>query len=247
MRRLGTAVVLAAIIGLTSGCGRQVTGLNQPSSNAVAPAGSTIVRFETNGIFDPATLAYYIVINTAGTGMPFYLGPNSNFLNWSYAFEVGGGTGTATKPVLYQFYQNPQTSSGVQSFQRQYADSAYNFQPTVPVANVPGGFQFTFNRCILNLPSPTGSTPLPSPAPSSGFCPPFSFPGLSNIWNINIFTVDKNGFPIDSLEPNGLNDTSFTFTVDVSQVLDTVHTKPPVSTVQNPEAQIYGIEILSSP
>jgi hypothetical protein len=239
--------------------------LNQPTNgNAVAPTGSTIVRFELNGPFDPSNLAYYIVINTAGNGMPFWLGPNSNYINWSYVFEVGGANGATTTPVLYQVYQNPQTSSGVQFFPVQYADAAYQFQPSVPVSNVPGGFQFTFNRCILNIPPPTsGATPAPTVAPSTSpsatptavpsspisgvSCPPFSFPALTNVWNINLLTVDKNGFPIDSLQPS-LNSTSFTFTIDVSQVQDVSYVKPIGSTQVNPaEAGLYGIEVLTTP
>ena len=228
-----------------SGCGRQVTGLNAPQT--LTASGWTMIRFETNGIFNPGSLTYYIVINTAGTGMPYWLAQNSNFQNWSYAFVVGGTTGATSKPALWQSYLNPQASSGIQFFNLQYAEAAYTFQPNVAVSNVPGGFTFSFNRCILNVP-PVSSGATPAPTPSTGVCPPFSFPGLTNVWNINILTADQNGTPIDSLGTNGPSDTSVTFTVDISQNADVTHVKPAGSaSVTNPQASIYGIEVISTP
>lgn len=235
-----------------------------------------IIRFETNAQVDFGNYAYYIVLNTSGNNfMPFYVGGNPNYLNWSYVFEVGGSSGATQKPALFQTYINPQTSSGAQLFQRAYSDAAYNFQIGVPVSNVPGGFQFTFNRCILDLPSPVvtstpvpgptasptstpsvspsaSPSPTPSPLPTAanglGNCPPFRFAAASNIWNIALFTVDRNGFVIDTLEPQGPQDTSYTFTTDVSQIRDDIHSKPAGSTqVQQPSAAIYGIEVINTP
>lgn len=246
VRRLGTAVILAAMVML-SGCGRQVTGLNVPGGNALTPAGWTMVRFETNGIFNPGSLTYYIVINTAGNGMPYWLAQNSNFRNWTYAFVVGGTTGATGKPALWQSYFNPNVSSGIQFFQLPYADAAYTFQSNVSVANVPGGFTFSFNRCILNVP-PVSSGATPAPTPTGGRCPPFSFSGLGNVWNVNILTADANGTPIDSLGTNGPSDTSVNFTVDISQSTDIAHVKPAGSaSVANPQASIYGLEVISTP
>jgi hypothetical protein len=83
-----------------------------------------------------------------------------------------------------------------------------------------------------------------------GDCPPFQFAPIGNIWNVALFTVDRNGFVIDSLEPNGPQDTSFTFSTNITQLRDDVFTKPQGAgsvQVQQPSAAIYGMEVGNTP
>jgi len=109
VRRLVTAVVVAAMLTL-SGCGRQVTGLNQPTlGGGIVPVGQTLILFETAGQLDFQNVTYLIVFNTTGNNeQPYAQGyQNSDFKNWSYFFIVGGGSGVARAPLLYQIYQDP--------------------------------------------------------------------------------------------------------------------------------------------
>ncbi len=246
MRRLGTAVVLAAMMAVLGGCGRQVTGLNEPGGGGVIPSGQSEVYFETNAQPDFQNFTYLIVFNTTGNNdEPVALGYNSNYKDYSFAIAVGGGYNYASEPVLLQFYQNPQTSSGVQPIIRQYPTGALTFLPTIQTSNSPFGFGVRFNRCILDLPPPG-----PTPAPISGnsHCPPYSF--IAPNWAINIFTVDNTNTVADSLGSQGPSDTSAPpFLVDTTSVVnDQFYFKPAGGgTAQNPAAQIHGIEVYNTP
>ena len=244
MRRLVTAVVVAAMMVL-SGCGRQVTGLNIPSGggSGLLP-GQTLIRFETNGPLDFQNLEYLIVLNTTGNGnQPFAQGLNSDFKNWTHFFIVGGGTNFANFPQLEQVYPDP-TSGAPKPYAPTFPGNLVNFQSSVPTANARFAFQITFDRCILDLPAPSATT---QPAAClNGTGPPFNF--IASFWNISLFTLDRTQSPIDSLGTNGPTDTSYSFAVDTAQVVNTNHFKPASNaTVSNPSAQIIGIEVLSEP
>ncbi len=245
VRRLGTAVVLAAMMAvLSGGCGRQVTGLNEANGGGVIPAGQTEVYFETNAQPDFQNFTYLIVFNTQGNNNePVALGYNSNYKDYSFAIAVGGGYNYAAQPVLLQFYQNPQTSSGVQPIVRPYPTGALTFLPTIQTSNSPFGFGVRFNRCILDLP-----TPGPTPPPATNSCPPYQF--IAPNWAINIFTVDNTNTVADSLGSQGASDTSARpFLVDTSVVInDEFYFKPAGGgTAQNPAAQIHGLELYNTP
>lgn len=248
VRRLGTAVVLAAMMAvLNLGCGRQVTGLNEPGGGGIVPSGQTEVYFETNGQPDFQNYTYLIVFNTSGNNNePVALGYNSNYKDYSFAIAIGGGSNYAAQPQLLQFYQNPQTSSGVQPIARPYPTGALTFLPTIQTSNSPFGFGVRFNRCILDL-APPGPTPPPAPS-GTQTCPPYQF--IAPNWAINIFTVDNTGTVNDSLGSQGASDTSAPpFLIDTTQVSnDRFYFKPAGGvTAQNPSAQIHGIEVYSTP
>ena len=242
VRRLVTAVVVAAMMVL-SGCGRQVTGLNQPSSGVFVPPGQTSIRFETNGPLDFQNLTYLIVLNTSGNGLqPYAQGYNTDFRNWSAFFIVGGGAGYVSTPGLLQVYQDP-SSGAARTFGVQIPIGTLTFQTTIPQANVQYGFQITFNRCILDFPPPSTSPP---PLCALGTGPPFLYIGQT--WAISLFTLDRTGSPVDSLGTTGPSDTSYNFSIDTSQVVATNKFKPASgSTTQTPSQQIIGIEVFSSP
>ena len=240
VRRLVTAVVVAAMMML-SGCGRQVTGLNLPSG-AIVPSGQALIRFETAGPLNPSRYSYLIVFNTSGNGQqPYSLGYNTDFKNWSAFFILGGGSNFVSSPGLFQIYQDP-ASGGPARFAINYPTGTVSFQPTIPNATAQFGFQIQFNRCLLDRPSPSATQQPPTNLTS---CMPYKF--IQSPWNVSLFIVDGNT-PVDSLGTNGPNDTSYTFSIDTSQVVNTNKFKPPGgSTSQDPSAQITGIEVFSTP
>lgn len=243
MRRLVTAVVVAAMMTL-SGCGRQVTGLDVPSGNGLVPVGQTLIRFETAGPLDFQNLTYLIVFNTTGNNQqPYALGYNTDFRNWSAFFIVGGGANFANAPNLLQVYQNP-SNGAAQTYNVTIPTGTVTFQTTIPTANSPYGFQITFNRCLLDLPVPSG-TPQP-PVTVNRTCPPYTY--IATNWNVSLFTVDRTGAPVDSLGTNGPNDTSYKFGFDTAFDVNQNYFKPVSNTtVSNPSAQIVGIEVFSTP
>ena len=243
MRRLVTAVVVAAMIGL-SGCGRQVTGLDLPSGSTIAPLGDTLIRFETAGPLDFQDFTYIIVFNTNGNGQqPYAQGYNSDFKNWSAFFIVGGGANFANNPQLEQVFQDP-SSGSPRTFNVPIPAGTLTFQPTIPTATAAYGFQITFNNCLLDLAPPTANgTPIVS---SNRLCPPYT--QVATYWNVSLFTLDRNGSPVDSLGTNGPSDTSYRYQYDTASSTPQNAFKPASgSTVQNPSAQITGIETYSTP
>ncbi|MEA2720517.1 MAG: hypothetical protein QOJ39_2381 [Candidatus Eremiobacteraeota bacterium] len=228
-----------------SGCGRQVTGLNQPNAGAIVPVGQTLIRFETAGQLSFQNVTYLIVLNTSGNGQqPYAQGfQNSDFKNWSAYFIVGGGQGFANFPGLFQIFQDP-ASGNANKFQVPIPANALNFQTQIPNVNSQFGFQITFNRCLLDLPPPSANPP--PPVTSNRTCPPYTY--IATNWNVSIFTLDSTNSPIDSLGTTGPNDTSYKFGFDTAQLIATNNFKPGGSaTVQNPAAQIIGIEVFSTP
>jgi hypothetical protein len=256
VRRLGTAVVCAAMVMMLGSCGKQVTGLNTPTSGELVQPGWTLIRFETTGPLDPSNYAYLIVFNTTGDGNePYALGYNSNYTDWSYAFEIGGNTGYVNQPGFIQYYQNPSTGSVAQPYNIQYTPAELVFDTQLAGGLTSSGFEIRFNRCMFDLPPPAYSgpaTPAPSPRPAGTDCPPFTYfsPGhLTNTWMINLFTIDRSNTVVDSLG-QGPSDTSFKLTpLNTGATINDFQYIKPVSNAgpQNSSAQIYAVEIFNSP
>jgi hypothetical protein len=230
-----------------SGCGRQVTGLNSLTGDAVVPAGQTLIRFETAGQLDFQNLSYLIVFNTTGNNLqPFAQGFNTDFKNWSYFFVVGGGANFANFPGLLQVYQDP-SSGTARTFNINVPTGTVNFQPSIPNANAQFGFQITFNRCLLDNPPPTANPP--PPVSSNRICGPYN--NISPVWNISLFTLDRTQSPVDSLSPNGPSATDYTFGIDTDTLVappNGTKFKPASNSVtNNPSAQIIGVQIFSTP
>jgi hypothetical protein len=237
------AVLVAAVV-IISGCGRQVTGLNSPTSNALLQEGNTLIRFDTKGTLDFANVAYLIVFNTSGNDQqPTAQGYNSDFKNWSYFFLVGGGPGVASAPLLYQIYQDP-VNGGAKAFQLTYPPNAVNFSTSIPTGNSAFGFQITFNRCLLDQPVPSASPP---PITSTNrVCPLYLY--SQSFWNVSLFTLDRNSNPIDSLSTTNPSSADYKFDFDTATLVDKNYFKPANNTtLSNAGAQITGIEVFSQP
>ncbi len=243
MRRLGMAVVVAAVL-IISGCGRQVTGLNAPNANALVPEGQTLIRFDTAGTLDFANVQYLIVINTTGNDQqPTAQGFNSDFKNWSYYFIVGGASGVASDPLLYQIYQDP-VNGGSKSFHLNYPSNAVKFQTSIPTGNSAFGFQITFNRCLLDEPAPSASPP--PITTTNRVCPPYNF--SESLWNISLFTLDRGSNPIDSLSTTNPSSADYKFDVETAVSVNKNYFKPANNTtLSNSGSQITGIEVFSQP
>jgi hypothetical protein len=256
VRRLGTAVVLAAMVMLLGSCGHQVTGLNAPANAGIVAPGQTLIRFETVGPIDPSNFTYLMVFNTTGDGNePYALGYNSNYTDWSYAFQLGGGAGFVSSPAFIQYFQDPSTGSVARPFNITYTPNQLTFDANLASGIATSGFEIRFDRCLFDLPPPTTTgtpTAAPTTRPSGTHCPPFTFatPGrLTNVWEINFFTVDRTGTVVDSLG-NGPSDTSFKLTpFDTTQLINDFQFIKPVtgSGPQNSSAHIFAIEIFNTP
>jgi hypothetical protein len=237
------ALVIAVMV-VISGCGRQVTGLNSPNGNALLQEGQTLIRFDTVGQLDFANVAYLIVFNTSGNDQqPTAQGYNSDFKNWSYFFIVGGGSGVASAPLLYQIYQDP-VSGGSKAFQLTYPAGSVNFQTSIPSGLSSFGFQITFNRCLLDQPVPSASPP--PITTTNRVCPPYFY--SLPLWNVSLFTLDRSSNPIDSLSTTNPNSADYKFDFDTTQQINRNYLKPANNTtLSNPGAQIVGIEVFSQP
>jgi hypothetical protein len=237
------ALLVAAVL-ISSGCGRQVTGLNSPNANALVPEGQTLIRFDTAGQLDFANVAYLIVFNTTGNDQqPTAQGYNSDFKNWTYYFIIGGASGVASAPQLYQIYQDP-VNGGPTPFHLTYPSNAVNFQTSIPTGNSPFGFQITFNRCLLDEPTPSASPPPINT--TNRDCPPYAF--SQSLWNVSLFTLDRNSNPIDSLSTTNPSSADYKFDLDTATQVNKNYFKPANNTtLSNPGAQITGIEVFSQP
>ncbi|WP_317995535.1 hypothetical protein [Vulcanimicrobium alpinum] len=248
-----------------SGCGHQVTGLNQPGGGGIAPSGQTIVRFETAGPLDFSNYNYLIVFNTTGNNRPpLAQGTNSNYTDWTFGFQFsGGGTTVSNSPTLFQFYQNAQAGQTVQQITRPYlVGQQVVVNPTFQSALSLYGFEFRFDRCLFDRPPPVvGATPAPtvapSPAPSTtptpapggdGLrrCPPFVYTTTSTSWTFNLFTLDRSSNVSDALFVVGSGTTP---SIDTTQTINTFnYVRPagnPIPSV--PSAQITGVEVFNTP
>jgi hypothetical protein len=247
-RRLGLAVLVIAM--LVAACGRQVTGLNQPSG---IPAGKMLIRVSVAGVLDFTNYKYVIVFNTSGNGNePYSNAYQSGFLNYSYALIFAGPTGLVSSQLL-QYYLLPGTTSGLGTYNIIIPVQSLNF---VQNDNGKGNeFQVTFNRLLLDQPSPTGgsatSAPGASPTPSPGSsATPVELPttAAQESWNINFIVTDQNGVPVDSMGIAGAQDVSFNLSVNTTQAINTTYTKPIGSTVpSSTNAQLTGYTIINSP
>ncbi|GAC1424370.1 MAG: hypothetical protein NVSMB5_18350 [Candidatus Velthaea sp.] len=232
-------------------CGRQVTGLNTTGagSNTIEP-GKMFIRFQTVGPQDYTTFQYVIVFNTSGNGQePYPQAFLTGFLNYSFAFVVGGPTGAIAQPQLLQYYLAPGTSSGIQSIPVQFAAQNVQVTPNSGPGSY-GEFTIKFDRLLLfGRPGLTPPPTTPVPAASGTPIPnvnPTTAPQAN--WTINLITVDQQGRPIDSLGLGGNIDTSFgPLTVNTSQFSDTTYRKPQTTTLMSPGAQVYGYEIINAP
>jgi hypothetical protein len=236
------AVVAAMLI--ISGCGRQVTGLDAPNANALLPEGQTLIRFDTKGPLDFANVAYLIVFNTSGNDQqPTAQGYNSDFKNWSYFFIIGGASGVASAPQLFQIYQDP-VNGGPARYQLTYPSNSVNFQAAIPSGNSPFGFQITFNRCLLDQPVPSASPP--PITTTNRVCP--TYQNSQSFWNVSLFTLDRASNPIDSLSTTNPSSADYKFDFETADLINKNYFKPATNTtLSNPGAQITGIEVFSQP
>lgn len=250
VRRLRAAVVVAAMM-ILSGCGHQVTGLNAPNGGLV-PSGQTLIRFETAGPIDTTNFSYLIIFNTTGDGnAPVAQGYNSNYLDWSFGFLLGGGSNVLNAPTFIQYYQDPTGGSAGIPYIRPYQPQQLVFDTNVTSAYAPYGFEIRFDRCLFNLAAPTasnnpGPTPAPSPKPLGSICPPFDFTTTNPTWVINLFTVDNTRTVVDALTSVG---TAKLQPLDTTQIVnDYAFAKPVGNTVpQSASAQIKAVEIFNTP
>ena len=240
MRRLGFAVLVGS--SMAAACGRIVT-VPKVGAGTGVPAGNMFIRFRTAGPLDFVNLRYVVVFNTSGNGQPVLATSINSFANYSFELIFGGtNVGGASYQVLQILPTG--TASGYTQLQvpilTQYVT---NFNPN---SNGTGNeFTFTFNRFLL---TPI-STPAPTATPTGATPAPGPFPGVSTFWDLNFFSTDLQGNPIDAISNNGVQDVSFNDQVTTTAASDQVFNKPspPPIQVSNAAAQVMAIEVINTP
>ncbi|HTX60443.1 MAG TPA: hypothetical protein VMH02_12315, partial [Verrucomicrobiae bacterium] len=165
---------LLAIVAAAS-CGQQVTP-NPPGLGAGGnDPGYISVKFDVAAPFDFSNFEYWIVFNTSGNGGTPYANTqfNGGFLNYSFAWFVGGRFGTVqSPPVLLQYYLTPGSTTNVGT---QQIVVPLNLA-TLTLNSNGQNSQFTllFSRTLFDRP-PIGS-PTPSPTASPTVLPSGSTP-----------------------------------------------------------------------
>jgi hypothetical protein len=189
-------------------------------------AGTMMLRFRVNGPLDFSKVRYVMIFNTTGNGMEPYANPITGFLNYSFAWVVGGSGGIA-QPQLLQYFAA--AGPGLQT--RPVVVPPQLAQLSIVNSAAPGEFTLTFDRRLFNVPSPTGQK-------------------LSPIWSVNFITTDLAGNAIDANGTTGITDVSFlTYArINTAQFVDLHYFKPAGSTkVTNPSAAIAQNEVLNTP
>lgn len=264
IRKLALFVVVTALI--VSACGRQVTpnraGLNPSGLNA----GFMQIKFRVAAPFDFSNYRYVIVFNTTGSGTaPYANGANTNYLNYSFEFIVGGSGGVLGSPALYEFYNETQSGAPttVQPVQIPYAPGTQVlFNPNSN--NLGTEFSIIFQRSLLYgiplTPSPVptatatqsaSASPSSSPSASAG---PQAQPTTASqsVWYYNFFTAQINGsnqlIPLDALGQGGINDTSFSQSLDTQSTFDLPYYVPAgAPTGPTASSTLTGSEIINAP
>ncbi len=239
MRRLGFAVLMGG--SMAAACGRIVTVPKTPSGTGVPP-GNMFIRFRTLGPLDFVNNRYIVVFNTSGNGQPVLATSINSFANYSFELIFGGtNVGGASYQVLQIVPTG--TAAGYQQLQvpilTQYVT---NFNPNSNGTN--NEFTFTFNRALL---TPL-VTPSPGPTVSPG-APPTTSPGISTLWDLNFFSTDIQGNPIDAISNNGVQDVTFNAMVTTNVASDQLFNKPqpPPIQVTPQSAQVMVVEVINTP
>jgi hypothetical protein len=253
-RWLGLAVIVIAM--LVAACGRQVTGLGVSGADSIQ-AGHMLIRFRVAGPLDFPNVQYLIVFNTTGNGKEPLPQPNlTGYANYSFAFVVGGNQ-YVSQPLLFQYYLAPGTASGIQLFRITIPPQLLNYTPNSG-GNPTGGGEFTinFDRSLLYGVNP-GGTPTPTPIAGPTATPTAGSTLNPNVqpttaaqqtWNVNFITTDPTGVPIDSMGIGGPTDQTFSYSVNTTQFVDNVVTKPlGTGNGSNVSAQLQGFEVINAP
>jgi hypothetical protein len=262
-RSLRSASLVVFVMSMVlSACGRQITGLGSATSNVTVQPGFMSLRFRVKAPLDFTNVRYVIVFNTSGSGgQPFANALVSGFQNFSFAWIVGG-TGGNAQPQLVQFFSVPGTGTGLQT--QPVVVPPQNVQLQVGTNGNAGEFTLTFARISFNVPNPAvtaspSGAPSASPSPSSGPTPTptGATPAPSLLpttpaqvnWNVNFFTTDPSGNPIDANGTQGILDTSFVQVVNVTTAFTgPAIVKPAGSTVvNNQSAAIDQDEVDNNP
>jgi len=200
------------------------------------------IRFRTLQTLDFVNLRYIVVFNTSGNGQPVLATSINSFANYSFELIFGG---TSVGGASYQVLQilPTGTASGYTQLQvpilTQYVT---NFNPNSNGAGTE--FTFTFNRFLL---TPI-STPAPGATPVAGAtASPVN--GVATLWDLNFFSTDSQGNPIDAISNQSITDVSFNEKVDTTTIVDDVFNKPSPAPmqVQPLSAQVMAIEVINTP
>ena|GEM_PF-386899 len=243
LRSIGLAFSLVAI--MLAACGRQVT-FPTPGTSGGLPAGNMLVRYTVAGTFDFTDYTYAIVFNTSGNGGTPYANTqfNGGFLNYSFAWFIGGKFGTVqSPPVLLQYYLTPGSTTNVGT---QQIVVPLNLA-TLTLNSNGQNSQFTllFSRSLLDRPAIGAGTPSPAPSASANTCS-VQYTYICDGWYVNFFVLNSTGVPLDALGLNGVNDTTFSLALPTNTSFDYVNQLTvPAGAVSNgnPNASIAGGEI----
>ena len=247
LRSIGLVFSLVAI--MLAACGRQVT-FPKPGQIAGLPAGNMLIRYTVQAPFDFTDYTYAIVFNTSGQGGTPYANTqfNGGFLNYSFAWFVGGKFGTVqSPPVLLQYYLTPGSTTNVGTqqivvplnlatltlnsngqntqftllFSRTLFDRPPIGSPTPTAVPTPTPLPSGVTPSPSPTPLPSGVTPSPSPIATSSCSVQYTY--ICDTWYVNFFVLNSSGVPLDALGLNGVNDTSFSLPLPTSTTFDYVN------------------------
>jgi hypothetical protein len=251
LRRISLAFFSLTFI--LSACGRQVTGIAVPGASPTPSAlsGEMEIKFRTAQAMDFNNVNYMIVFNTSGVGgEPYANAFATTFCNYSFAFAIGPTYGTANA-ALYQVFVPPGSTHPAFN-QITLAPGTTNLVLNANSQNTE--FDLTFARSQFNIPSPVNGPANPcaaataDPSPSSSSTPnPGGTTTAQSTWFINLFTTNTGGTPLDAMG-FGVNDTSFSESLDVAANVDqTITRQPGAQQPSAPSAFISGFEIINVP
>lgn len=258
LRSIGLAFCLVAI--MLAACGRQIT-FPPAGQTSTIPAGYMLIRYNVQGQFDFTDYSYAIVFNTSGVGGTPYADTEfqGGFLNYSFAWFVGGAFGTVqSPPVLVQYYITP--GNPTQANTQQIVVPLNLATLTLNSNGQNSQFTLIFSRALFDRPpigtaAPTATpTPVPSgatpaPTPTGNSCS-VQYTYICDLWYVNFFVVNRSGTPLDALGLNGVNDTSFSLPLPTNTTFDYIQQlSVPAGAVSNgnPNASIVGGEIQNNP
>jgi hypothetical protein len=242
--------VIAVIVLVAVGCGRQVT-FPKYAQNGGVQAGFMTVRFTVQGTLAFGTYDYIIVLNTTGNGMTPLpdVGAQDNYQAFSDAIIVSGNASGATDIVPIQYVANGTTLPPT-VYPLTVPPQDIQFNSNSNGANTQ--FEVQFSRKIF---SSLVATPTPSPttSPSPG---PTPTPSVSTTWLANCFVTqpgttggsESTYVPVDSLGQGGGTDNTYVFTppLDTTITFDQTYNAE-AQNGPSPSAVIESCEFQNTP
>ena len=242
MLRRAAVVLFAFALTVVAGCGRQVTP--EPTGAASDLSGKMVVLITTAGTLDFNNVTYGIAVDTCGLGVPLPQAAQTGYLNYSYAFFIGGFAGVSGVQLFEYYFLSGNITrlpvNGLDPSTTQFVPN-YNGQGTQ--------MEFIFSRADLANPLNIAQ-PCPNIRPAATGAPsPAATTQAQSTWIYNVITYNAAKIPLDSLGQGGATDATFQgISVDTTQQSQVPYFRPGgYQTISNPSAQLISVEVDNYP